>query len=200
MNTYTALTDRQLTDRLNDRDDRAYTEIYNRYWKLMLEIAFKLSHDEAVAKDITQDSFLKLYGFMGNTDFRKIEIGPYLHHIVRNTFISFVRRSKLNATYMASLKDFIEEGHFTTDHAIIEGETRKIIEETIVALPKRMRAVFEMSRKQYLTHRQIAEATNLSEHTVKSQIARALKIVKSKLGALLFFNIMYAIILLNRIT
>jgi RNA polymerase sigma-70 factor (ECF subfamily) len=199
MNNYATFTDRELTDRLNDRDNRAYTEIYNRYWKLMLEFAYKMSHNEAIAKDITQDSFLRLYDIMGNTDFRKIDIAPYLHQILKNTFVSFIRRAKLNAVYMASLKDFVEAGDFITDQRIIESETRKLIEEAIATLPKRMRAVFEMSRKGYLTHKQIAEVTNLSEHTVKSQIARALKIIRSRLSAFLFLQFMYAIILINKI-
>jgi RNA polymerase sigma-70 factor (ECF subfamily) len=45
-----------------------------------------------------------------------------------------------------------------------------------------MREVFELSRKQHLSHKEIAEQLGISEKTVKSQVNNALKILRVKLG------------------
>jgi RNA polymerase sigma-70 factor (ECF subfamily) len=199
MNTYATYSDRELTDRLNDRDQLAYAEIYNRYWKVMHETARKLVLDSDQAKDIVQDSFVNLYNHVGKTDFRQIEIAAYLHRIVRNTFLNLTLRDKRKATYMASLRDFANAGEFITDHKVREKEVHRLIEKEIARLPNKMRAVFEMSRKQYMTHKEIAEASKLTEETVKSHIVRAIRILKARLGAHIFLLVMAGILCINRI-
>jgi RNA polymerase sigma-70 factor (ECF subfamily) len=47
-----------------------------------------------------------------------------------------------------------------------------------------MREVFELSRNEQLSHREIAERLDISEQTVKKQVQNALKILKAKLGPL----------------
>ncbi|MNY68052.1 RNA polymerase sigma factor [compost metagenome] len=49
-----------------------------------------------------------------------------------------------------------------------------------------MRVIFEMSRKEYKTHKEISEQLNISDKTVKKQVSNALHILKDKLGA---FNV-----------
>ncbi len=61
-----------------------------------------------------------------------------------------------------------------------------IIEKEIGALPPKMREVFELSRKENLSHKEIAEKLNLSEKTVKKQVNNSLKILRSKLGMVVF--------------
>lgn len=198
MNTYTTLTDRELTDRLNDRDIAAYEEIYKRYWIPMFEFARKMVQDNDQAKDIVQDAFIRLYGNIGVSEFDKIVIAPYLYRTVKNIVIDLSIRDKLKVKYLASLRDYVNAGQFITDEKIRENEVMRLIEGEIARLPKKMRMVFEMSRKEYLSRREIAEATNLSEETVKSQIARAIKLIKSKMGASFFLHLMGVILWVNR--
>jgi len=50
-----------------------------------------------------------------------------------------------------------------------------------------MREVFEYSRKEYLSHKEIAVKLHISEQTVSKQITNALRILKLKLGILIYF-------------
>jgi RNA polymerase sigma-70 factor (ECF subfamily) len=43
-----------------------------------------------------------------------------------------------------------------------------------------MKQVFEMSRKEFLTHKEIAERLGTSEETVKKQITNSLKLLRVK--------------------
>lgn len=89
---------------------------------------------------------------------------------------------------MSSLQNYITHGPCITDHVIREKQLAALIEKGISDLPPKMKEVFELSRKQKLTHKEIAEKLNLSEQTVKKQVNNALKILRVKLGTMLFLS------------
>ncbi|MNL50835.1 RNA polymerase sigma factor [compost metagenome] len=47
-----------------------------------------------------------------------------------------------------------------------------------------MRQVFELSRKEYLSHKEIASQLEISDKTVKKQIGYAIRMIKLKLDVL----------------
>ena len=59
------------------------------------------------------------------------------------------------------------------------------IEKQIQALPEKMRNIFELSKCQHLSNKEIAKRLEISESNVSTQIANALKIFRTKLGGIL---------------
>jgi len=53
-------------------------------------------------------------------------------------------------------------------------------------LPPKMKTVFELSRKANLSHKEIATQLDLSESTVKKHVNNALKILRGKLGLVIY--------------
>ena len=53
------------------------------------------------------------------------------------------------------------------------------IEEAILSLPDKCRAVFLQSRNEEMSNREIAEQLNISVKTVEAQITKALKTIRS---------------------
>jgi DNA-directed RNA polymerase specialized sigma24 family protein len=49
-----------------------------------------------------------------------------------------------------------------------------------------MREVFELSRKQHLSHKEIAARLGTTEQTVKKQVSNTVKILRMKLGSLFY--------------
>jgi DNA-binding CsgD family transcriptional regulator len=47
-----------------------------------------------------------------------------------------------------------------------------------------MREVFELRRKDYMSNKEIATRLSLSEHTVATQIKKALKVIRLRFGGL----------------
>ncbi|MNI91450.1 RNA polymerase sigma factor [compost metagenome] len=70
-----------------------------------------------------------------------------------------------------------------------------LITSEIAKLPAKMREVFELSRLEDLSHREIAERLNISESTVKKQVQNALKILKARLSHYNSLGIMLLIFL-----
>jgi RNA polymerase sigma-70 factor (ECF subfamily) len=59
--TYAQYDDAYLLQLMADDDDRAFTEIYNRYWDRLFYVAGIKCRDTALAEEIVQDIFLDLW-------------------------------------------------------------------------------------------------------------------------------------------
>jgi RNA polymerase sigma-70 factor (ECF subfamily) len=195
---YKSFTDAELAGKLNLSDDAAFREIYNRYWGFLYNHARRMLKDNEKAEDIVQDTFTTIYAQVGLIDYNKIALGPYLYTVVRNAVITLINREKLQFNYIASLQTYANAGEFITDNLIREKEIKRQIEQEIAELPPKMRAIFEMSRKAHLSHKEIAKAVKVSEGTVKKQLYYAIKILRSKLSSFLFFTVMYFILKINK--
>jgi RNA polymerase sigma factor (sigma-70 family) len=99
-----------------------------------------------------------------------------------------IAHQQVESKYVSSLQRFLEEGYCVTDHQVRERQLAALIEKGISELPPKMREVFELSRKQAMSHKEIAEQLNLSEQTVRTQVKNALRILRLKLGMMLFVS------------
>lgn len=185
MSSYSSFTDLELTNLLKSGDRTAFLEIYNRFQGLLYVYACKIIKDEEDAEDIVQEVFLYLWD-KRSTIILKSSISSYLYSAVRFKFFNLLDRKKIRTDYKTSFQHFLDQGEYVTDNYIREKEFSQLIEKEIAALPDKMREIFELSRKHHLSRKEIAEQLNLSEKTVKNQINNALKILRGKLGIVVF--------------
>jgi RNA polymerase sigma-70 factor (ECF subfamily) len=187
MFSYGALSDVELTELLKSGDAAAYTVIYNRYFDVLYIHAYrKLNHKEE-AQDVIHELFTQLWTKRETIEI-KSNLTSYLYSAVRNKILDLISHQHVESKYMSSLQNYIVHGACVTDHAIREKQLAALIEKGIADLPPKMKEVFELSRKQKLSHKEIAEKLNLSEQTVKKQVNNALKILRVKLGTMLFLS------------
>lgn len=183
------ISDQELIMLLREGDKRAYTEIYNRYKNLLYNHAYKKlgNHDEV--KDILQELFTNLWNKRAEIP-DTINMSGYLYSGMRNRIFNLFSHKQVENRYLASLQEFINERNYTTDLLVREKEFASLIQKEIDTLPAKMREVFLLSRKEYLSHKEIAEKLSISEQTVSKQVTNALKILRLRLGSLfilLFF-------------
>ncbi|MDR6784421.1 RNA polymerase sigma-70 factor (family 1) [Pedobacter africanus] len=184
MTDYSKLTDLELATLLNESDELAYTEIYNRYKGVLYLHAYSRLKNVEEVNDMIQELFAKLWD-KRKTLILKTNLSNYLYTAVRNRVIDFIAHKKIESDYISGFQQFINQGEAVTDHLLREKELSRIIEDEIQSLPSKMRQVFELSRKQNHSHREIAYALTLSEKTVKKHVNNALKILRVKLGSLI---------------
>src|SRR5690606_15222161 len=115
----------------------------------------------------------------------------YLYAAVRNRVLDRISRRKLKSDYVESLRKFAGEADHSTYHQLFEKELAALIEEEIEALPAKMRQIFELSRRQHLSYKEIAAQLIISDKTVKKQVSNALRILRLKLDTLFFTFIYY---------
>ncbi len=187
MFSYSALSDGDLAVLLKNGDASAYTVIYNRYFDALYIHAYRRLNHKEEAQDIIHELFAQLWTKRALIDI-KSNLASYLYSAVRNKILDLISHQQVESKYMSSLQNFMTQGSCLTDHRIREKQLAALIERGIADLPLKMREVFELSRKHKLTHKEIADKLNLSEQTVKKQVNNALKILRLKLGTMLFIS------------
>lgn len=189
---YNEFSDEELADLLKKGDQKAFTVIFDRFYGLLFVHATKLLSDQDEAKDVVQELFEKLWNQRENIAFEH-SLSAYLYASVRNRIINRISHYAVEHKYINSLKNFIAHDNYLADYRVREREMRKIIEREVSALPTKMKEVFELSRRDYLSYKQIAVKLQISEQTVRMHVKKALRILKPKLGLVtyivLFFNI-----------
>lgn len=185
---YKKISDTELINLLKESDHSAYNEIYHRYFYLTYVQAYKKLRDEEQAKDIVQDVFASLW-FKRDLNLPQSNLAGYLFTAVRNKIFDLFAHEQVKTKYIDSLKDYLSKNIIVpTDHLVRENQLKAYIEKEIQGLTPKMRMIFEMSRKDNLTHKEIAEKLGTSENNVSTQITTALRILRTKLGIIAFVS------------
>ena len=166
-------------------DHGAFNEIYERYKGLLVNHAYnKLNGNLEDAKEIVQEVFSN---FWHNRHLLPVinVLKAYLYTLVRNRVLNYIQHQNVVTRYADSFAQYEQEYDYSTDRLIREKQMLEIIDREINALPTKMKEVFLLSRKNYLSHKEIAEKLDISEHTVKNHIKSALKILRNRLDLVL---------------
>ncbi|MDB5157292.1 MAG: polymerase subunit sigma-70 [Mucilaginibacter sp.] len=180
-----AVSDQDLVSLLQEGNEAAYVEIYNRYKWLLHTHAYRKLGDRDAANDIVQDLFTSLWSKREDV-FITTTLSAYLYTAVRNRVLNIIEHRFVESKHIDSLLNYANGYTSATDHLVREKQLMAIIQKEIAELPPKMREVFELSRKSHLTHREIAQQLAISEETVKKQIKNALKILRVRLGLLVY--------------
>lgn len=177
MPNYQAFTDAELTALLKTSDHSAFTEIYNRYWKRMLLIAYNHSKNEDSSKDIVNEVFLSLWERKSNVEIDNL--GAFLATAVKFSIFKFYQKEKLR-TGLA--KENYEFNELTQDEERLDALfLKEYINGIVEKMPEKCRIVFKYSREQGMKNNEIANEINISEKGVEATLTRALKIIRGEL-------------------
>lgn len=180
--------DQELSISLGAGSRTAFAEIYERYWSVLLSHAIKMLKDEEKAQDAVQDVFQMLWEKSPTLNIHT-SLSSFLYTSLRYRILDKLKRDKIEDRFLNTLQTEIESGVSSTDDAMAEKEFARKIEEGLNMLPPKMRTVFELSRMNDYSYREISKELNLSENTVKKQISNSLKILRKSIqkGYLLIF-------------
>lgn len=189
---FSTLNDAELLSLLRENSELAFAEIYQRYFRALYAYAYKKLRDSEKAKDVIQEFFTTLW--LKRTELQISQsVTGYFYTAVNRRIIDCFLRQDVEAKYIEAFVNRRVFNHVETDHRIREKQLTALIEKEIQSLPPRMREAFELSRKQHLSHKEIAEQMGITESTVDRQISNALSILKTRLGlvAWIIFLIRY---------
>jgi len=186
-------TDQELAALLKEGDHAAYTEIFNRYWSVLYLHAKKMLHDEDEAMDVVQDIFTAFWN-RSHELVLTTSLKSYLYTAVRNQVLKVIGRGKLKEKFISKMTLSMTELIPFTDEQVSYNELEKLIEKEIAALPPQMQRIYTRSHIEGMSHKEIAAELNLSEHTVKTTVYRAVAILRAKIAGLLS-----VLLLINRL-
>jgi len=169
--------EKELIRELRSGSAAAFEEIYHRYWKILLAIAFNRLADRQASEEAVQDVFLSLWARR-----KEVSIGSLQAYLA--TAVKFtVFRQLLNEKRR---KDLLNRNYHP--QKLLFEETRvygKFLEEYIQGivetLPEKCRLVFKYSREEGMTIPEIAKEMNISVKTAEAHLTKALKILRGSL-------------------
>jgi RNA polymerase sigma-70 factor (family 1) len=184
MGAYTLYSDEELTNLLKKGDDIAFEEIYERFFSRLYAHAFLRLKDKSECKDLVQELFANLWARRATVDFSNLS--HYLYTSAKNGVINLIAHKAVESKYFSKLPQSISIQECITDYRARELQLAEIIRKEISALPPKMREVFELSRTKNMSHKEIAEHLGITEQSVRSHVKNALKILRVKLGLILY--------------
>lgn len=184
MHRYPDLSDIELIALVSNKDEQAFSTLYERYFPLLFIYAGKIIPDQEIAKDILQDVFVSLWSKTPQDI--KTNFSSYMYSAVRYQLFDYIDKQKVRKGYADSLQHFLNQGECSTDNYLIEKELQQQIEKEVMNLPPKMREIFILSRQENKSYEEIARQSSISPNTVRKQISNALKIMRSKFAFLFF--------------
>jgi RNA polymerase sigma-70 factor (ECF subfamily) len=140
---------------------------------MVLNFVKGLVKNSAVAEDIAQNTFVKLW--LNRFSLQQGQsVKNYLCVLSRNESINFLRSGKARNIPMSLHNDSCVQNPNIEDWMSFV-ETSSIIRANIEALPPQRKAIFMMSRYEHMSNMEIAVKLNLSVRTVEKHIELALK-------------------------
>lgn len=159
---------------------RAFQQIYDLYWEDLYAYAARILDEPAEVEDIVQEVFVKLWGIrdsLGHVDSLK----AYLLVMARNSVLKYLSRHKGRMLYGESIAAFARDYSEDPEQTYVANQLSAVIDAEIATLPNKMQQIFILSRKQQLSHKEIAELLDISDQTVKKQINNSLRYLKARI-------------------
>jgi len=180
MPVYSKYADPILVGLLKKDDQLAYTEIFERYCKLLVNHAYKILGNQDEANDVVQEVFLSIWNKRQELILTG-SLSSYLYKAVKNRILNHIAHEKVVSRYAESISNFIEDDYVFADFKLREEELEAIIAREIELLPAKMREVFLLRKVEDLSYEEIALQLNITDKTAKQQVYNSLKILREKL-------------------
>jgi RNA polymerase sigma-70 factor (ECF subfamily) len=185
MRNYHLLTDDELMQCLQTGEEKAFTEIYDRYWEKLLAIGYYHTRDKQSAEDIVHDVMTSLWA--RRSDLKIQSVNAYLATAVKFAVFKWIARDKKRREALARLHS---SEHFSDVEEKLEAKfLQEYLRGELEQLPEKTRLVFNYSRNKEFTITGIAKKTDLSPKAVEYHITKALRALRNKLQKIKSFFI-----------
>ncbi len=170
----------ELIEQVKQKDEHAFQELYQRFYKKAYYAALKISGNQADAKDIVQESFLQIYKSIASLQDNALFV-QWFNRIIASKASDLFRKNKTTSLpddhvvfLLQEEKDitFIPEAHmhFSSDH--------ELLNYFIQHLDERYRTVIVLRYFSQMSVAEIAEALQIPDGTVKTRLKRAREMLK----------------------
>lgn len=177
-----------------DDIDARFEQFYAANFPRVKNFARLLTKSEEDAEDIAQNIFLKLWTRPELWEGQESMTG-YLYTVTRNEIFNLFKHQKIEQEYESKvIKSQLIGELCDEDTSLLENlyhkEMLMLIELALNQLPPRRKEVFEMSRFDGLSHKEIAEKLQIPLRTVEDHIYKTLTELRKVLMFVIAFRIL----------
>jgi RNA polymerase sigma-70 factor, ECF subfamily len=178
--------DRELAQRLQRRETQAMADLYDRFGRLAYSVILAVVRDPAIAEDLLQETFLRIWNRAAGFDAERGALGPWLLTIARNRAIDHVRSAGARNT--KNTLELEEREHRSQEIGAeldLQNQDRaKIIRAALQKLSDNQRRVIELAYYEGLSQTEMSEKLGEPLGTIKTWVRGALKKLKEELPAM----------------
>jgi RNA polymerase sigma-70 factor, ECF subfamily len=171
-------------------DEEAFNYLAQKYHRAMIHFLFRMVHNQAVAEELAQEVFLRVY--RSRESYRaEAKFTTWLYRIATNLAVNHARDTRHERSAQTVYLDAPDEESGTTpdvaddepsvEQKLVRDERMAAIRRHVMALPERQRMAVLMHKYQGMDYRQIGEVLKLSESATKSLLFRAYQTLRDRL-------------------
>ncbi|MEN0055651.1 MAG: RNA polymerase sigma-70 factor [Mucilaginibacter sp.] len=178
MNLLSTLSDEDLLSELMADRAEAFSVLYERYNKNIYQFIYKYVHSAALADDLTQEVFIKLWN--GRNKLSHIQsFKGYLFISARNYTLDNLKAALRSEKTMGEIvKNFVVQ-HKPTDERLMNADYAAFLQKQLSTLPERSREVFRLCRQEGRTYEEVAQELGISKSAVKNHMVSSMKVLKT---------------------
>lgn len=152
---------------------RTFSECFRSYYRLLCCFAFEYLHEIEKAEDVVQEVFIRLLEKAPSFE-NEAHCKYFLYKATRNACLNYIEKKAIRHDILERMTEEQYEQN-TTDlfNKIVRAEVYQKIVAAIDELPKGCGRIFRLSYISGLSNEEIADALNISIHTVKAQKIKA---------------------------
>jgi RNA polymerase sigma-70 factor, ECF subfamily len=174
--------DEELMARVRAGDGAAFEAVYRRHKDRVFGYLWRVCGDEAVADDLHQEVFVRLWQARDRWT-SSGSLAGYLLRTARNLSLNQHRNQDTRSRAHLELQASGTRAP-APDAVLRERDLARRVNEAIDALPERPREVFVLKRDASLTYREIGELLGISPKTVEVHMGKALRLLRERLSDL----------------
>lgn len=183
------VTDEQAMWRVQKHDDHAaFAELVRRWQEPVRRLCVRMTGDEHRGEDLAQEAFARVFTRRDDFDPAR-KFSTWLWRIALN--LCHDERRRVTRRGELALEDEDQDGPMlrafepTPDEHLVAQERAECVRQALLSLPETHRAVLVLREYEGLKLREIAEALDIPEGTVKSRMADALTRLSRRLQPLI---------------
>jgi RNA polymerase sigma-70 factor, ECF subfamily len=185
----TAMDDAELIARIAKRDPAAFEQVYDRYAGRALGFALRMIAEQAVAEEIVQEAFWRIWRRATSFDARRGSFPTWLLGIVHHLFIDELRRRRGQTPLSGDDLDSDMVGNLAsgapeTPEQVWDAMQSAQIRQALAQLPEAQRSVIELAYFEGYTHLEIAAKLEEPIGTIHTRARLALLKLRTSLAEL----------------
>lgn len=164
--------------------ERDFDSIYQAYSRLVYWAAYRVLNDHEMTEDAVQDVFITVLKSMDKISaLPDAQLKAWLYRVAVNLAVDMKRHSSKELLSDEPVGAEVADDGETPEDETIGADTKKAVREALGRVPEVYREMLVMLYYSEMSVKDIAEALNISEGTVKSRLARGRKILEKELRA-----------------
>jgi RNA polymerase sigma-70 factor (ECF subfamily) len=172
--------DQGLLQLVADGDRQAYQYLFETYWDQVFGACLHLTKSPELAKDLTQDIFLKIWDHRQKLPAIR-NFDSYLYTIARNLVRDQLRTAIFRESNREFLLHYFSAKGISPQEILEEKQLGEKVKAAISSLPLKLQQVFTLSQLEGLSHKEIAGRLEISPLSSKTYMVRALLILRKLL-------------------